>query len=151
MPRGHAGRRVGLASAGHVGQTELFYRLRFKPISAAPQTNYLLKFRTATGVALLGVYISSTNKLSIRNDVTPGSTSSTTTIALGTWHDLQVRIDQRRHRSERGPARPASTAALAKTFDLGNTAVGRIQIGDNAAATYDIAFDNVELSTQFLP
>ena len=134
------------------GQTELFYRLRFKLISAGPQTIYLLKFRNATGGALLGVYVSSTNKLSHRNDVAGLSTSSTTTVGLGTWHELQVRI---RINGATGQSEVwydgASVAALAKTFDLGTVPVGRIQLGDNAAATYDIAFDNVELSTQFLP
>lgn len=134
------------------GQTELFYRLRFKVISAAPQTTYLLKFRTATGGAMLGVYVSSTNRLSTRNDVASISTVSTTTVAFGTWHELQVRI---RINGATGQTEVwydgASIAALAKTFDLGTAPIGRIQLGDNAAAaSYDTAFDNVEVNTQFI-
>ncbi|MGH2392035.1 MAG: hypothetical protein ACRDGH_00875, partial [Candidatus Limnocylindria bacterium] len=86
-----------------------------------------------------------------RNDVSEASTSSTTTVGLGTWHELQVRI---RINGATGQSEVwydgASVAALAKTFDLGTAPVGRIQLGDNAGASYDVAFDNVEVNTQFI-
>lgn len=133
------------------GQSELYYRLRFKLISGGPKTIYLLKFRTATGDSLLGVYVSNKSRLSIRNDVARSSTSSTSTVGLGAWHELQVRI---RINGASGQSEVwydgAPVAALAKTFDLGTAPVGRIQLGDNAGAPYDVVFDNVEVNTQFI-
>jgi len=133
------------------GQTELYYRLRFKLISGGPKTIYLLKFRTATGGSLLGVYVSNKNRLSIRNDVAKTSTTSTTTVGLGSWHELQVRI---RINGATGQSEVwydgAPVATLARTFDLGTAPVGRIQLGDNAGAPSDVAFDNVEVNTQFI-
>jgi Calcineurin-like phosphoesterase/Bacterial Ig domain/Putative Ig domain len=126
-------------------QAEVYYRLRFKFISRGSNTVNLLKFRTAANGSILGAYVSNTGKLGYRNDVSGASSTSTTTVPIGAWHDLQVRL-----RID-GSAGEVETwfngvriPALSKTENLGTTAIGRIQLGDTSSGrTYDVAFDEV--------
>jgi len=133
------------------GRLDLYYRLRFKILSQASTVN-LIKFRTGTGTSLLGVYVSSTGKLSYRNDFAAVSTSSTTNVSLGAWHELQE------HVVINGTAGQTETwfngvkiTALSKTESFGTTPVGRVQLGENSLdRTYDIAYDAVAVATTFI-
>ncbi len=146
----YAAREVSTGSATwaykqlSVTQPTVYYRLRFKIISLTSNV-YLLKFRTATGTSLLGIFVSNTGKLAYRNDVNSTTTTSTTTVTSGVWHDLQARA------TVNGSAGQTQVwldgvqiTDLSKTEALGSTSVGRIQLGDNSTGrTYDVAFDNV--------
>ncbi|HLO34187.1 MAG TPA: DNRLRE domain-containing protein [Anaerolineales bacterium] len=133
-------------------QGKLYYRLWFKLLSQGANSVYLQRFRTTANGAILGVFISSTGKLGYRNDVTGASTTSTTVITSGVWHELQV------HLLINGTAGGTEVwldgtriSALSKMENLGTTAIGRIQLGDSSSGhTYDVAFDRVALSTQFI-
>ena len=154
---GYAARGAAAASATWAWrslttpQTELYYRLRFKLVSNGPKSVYAMKVRTATGGSILGVYVANNVRLAIRNDVISASTSSSTSVTWGTWHDLQVRV---RINGTSGESEVwydgARIDALSRTFNLGTTPIGRIQLGDNASGTHDIVFDNVEVGTQFI-
>jgi hypothetical protein len=129
-------------------QTSLYYRIRFKLISQASTVN-LLKFRTASGGSLLGVYVASNHRLSYRNDVSQQSVTSTTDVSTGVWHTLQV------HVVVNGAASQTETwlddvpvGQLSRTESLGPDPVGRIQLGENSTGrTYDVAFDDVVADT----
>jgi hypothetical protein len=118
-------------------------------ISRGSNTVNLLKFRTASNASILGVYVSSTGKLGYRNDVAGVSSNSTTNVATGVWHDLQV------HARINGSTGETETwldgvriAALSKTEALGTSAIGKLQLGDNSSGrTYDVAFDGVAAAT----
>ncbi len=133
-------------------QNELYYRLWFKILSQGTNSVYLQRFRTGSNGAIMGVFISSTGKLAYRNDVTAVTTTSTTTVASGMWHELQV------HVLINGTAGGTEVwldgtriDALSKTENLGTTPVGRIQLGDSSSGrTFDVALDQVALSTQFI-
>lgn len=133
-------------------QNQLYYRVRFKMISQGANNVYLLKFRTATGTSIMGVYVSSTGKLAYRNDAGSTTVTSTTNVTSGAWHDLQVRatingVDGQVEVWLDG----VHIDALSKIEALGSTAIGRIQLGDNSTArTYDVALDNVDVSTNFI-
>lgn len=133
-------------------QNQLYYRVRFKMISQGANNVYILKFRTATGTSIMGVYISSTGKLAYRNDAGSTTVTSTTNVAPGVWHDLQVRatingVDGQVEVWLDG----VHIDALSKIEALGSTAIGRIQLGDNSTArTYDVALDNVDVSANFI-
>jgi Bacterial Ig domain/Calcineurin-like phosphoesterase len=130
-------------------QTQLFMRERFK-IKSLGSNAFLQKFRTATGGSLFGVYVSSTGKLSTRNDVWGASLSSSTVVSAGDWHDLQVSVTI--------AGASGSTAVwldgapvpeLTRTANLGTTPVGRLQIGDNSTArSFDILLDGIAADTQ---
>ena len=132
--------------------SDLYYRIRFKVVSQATTAN-LIKFRTSTGSSILGVYLTSTGKLSYRNDVAGQSTTSSTVVSLGSWHTLQV------HLSLNGAASQTETwlddvkvDALSKTESLGTAQIGRVQIGENSfPRTYDIVYDTVLVDTSFIP
>ena len=129
-------------------QNQLYYRLRFKIVSLSSNV-YLLKFRSATGTSLMGVYVGSTGKLAYRNDAASLTSTSATTVTSGVWHDLQTRV------LVNGAASQIEIwldgvriDALSKTESLGTTPVGRIQLGDNTTdRVYDVAMDEVQLST----
>jgi large repetitive protein len=136
--------------------TQLYYRIRFKVISQAASSNstvYLLKFRTPTGVSILGLYRSPTGSLGYRNDIAGVATASTTTVATGIWHEVQVRVLINGSSSETETwLDGVRIAALSKTENFGTAAgVGRIQIGENSTGrVYDVAFDDVAANTGFI-
>jgi Bacterial Ig domain/Calcineurin-like phosphoesterase len=131
-----------------ITQPNLYYRLHFKLISQSSNV-YLLKFRTATGTSILGVYVSSSGKLAYRNDAGSTTVTSTTSVTSGVWHDLQVRA------SINGAAGQTEIWLdgvrindLSKTEALGSIPIGRIQLGDNSGSrTYDVALDEVVVDT----
>ncbi|MDQ3870012.1 MAG: metallophosphoesterase, partial [Chloroflexota bacterium] len=133
-------------------RSELYFRIRFKVASMASNTVNLLKFRTNTGGSLLGLYISGSGKLGYRNDVGAVSTTSTTSVSTGVWHDAQVRL------VVSGGASQVETwfdgarvDALSKPESLGTTPIGRLQIGENSTGkTYDIAYDTVVADTSYV-
>ena len=130
-------------------QNQLFYRARFKILSMASNV-YILKFRTSTGTSLMGVYISRTGKLAVRNDAASTTTTSTTNVTTGTWHDLEARVQVNPGQYEVW-LDGVHIDALSKTETLGNAPVGRIQLGDNSGArTYDVAMDNVQVNTNLI-
>lgn len=133
-------------------QSDLYYRLRFHVISQGANSVYLLKLRTATGTSILGVYRSSSGVISIRNDAGDLTTNSSTAASLGAWHTLEL------HAKINGVSSLTEVwldgtkiTALSKTQDLGTSAIGRIQLGDNSGSrTYDVALDDIAVDTSFI-
>jgi hypothetical protein len=131
-------------------ETDVYYRVRFRVASQGSNVN-LLKFRTASS-SILGVYLSSTGKLSYRNDVAAVSRTSSTTVASGGWHELQVRVQIA------GASSAVTTwldgavvGALTRSESLGTTPIGVVQLGENATGrTFDVAFDDVEVSRELV-
>lgn len=129
-------------------QSELYYRLRFKLLSKDANTLYLQRFRTSGGTSILGLYISSTGKLGYRNDAGARSTTSTTTVTAGVWHELQAHLLIDTVSNTAGQVEVwydgARVDALSKIEPLGTTPIGRVQVGENSAGrTYDVVFDDV--------
>ena len=138
--------RATLASPGN----DVYYRTWFNVVSQGNNTVYLAKFRTPTDGSILGIYVTSTGKLGFRNDVAGVSSSSTTTVGSG-WHELQVRAVTGANGRVETWLDGQPVTALTKDQNLGTNPVGRIQIGDNSAGrTFDVAFDDIIASTQYL-
>ncbi|MEO8285683.1 MAG: hypothetical protein ABI670_04560 [Chloroflexota bacterium] len=137
-------------------QTDLFFRIRFKIVSQGANWAYLERFRTAGGVPLIGAYVSQSTvgKLGYRNDVTGISTTSTTTVTRGAWHELQVHL----HVDTVGGQSQTETwfdgvrlSDLSRTEAIGTTATGKLQLGDTSGGyARDIAYDDVVASTGFV-
>jgi hypothetical protein len=136
--------------------TDVYLSTRFKIASQGATTAFLLRGRTdvgTTGASILGVYLSSTGKLSYRNDVALVSTTSATTVSPGVWHKLVVRL------RINGAAGSTETyldgvqiPELTRVENLGTAAVGKVQIGDAASAkAFDIRFDDVVADTIPIP
>ena len=133
-------------------QTDLYYRMRFKVISQAANTVNLLKFRTAANASMLSLSVNNLGNLSYRNDVAGLSVNSTVNVSKGTWHTLQahVRIAGTASQIEvwydDAPVTP-----LTRTDSLGTNPIGVLQLGENTPAlTYDVAFDDVAVSSGFI-
>jgi hypothetical protein len=135
-------------------QNELYYRIRFKIISQV-QTMNLLKFRngdSGTGKSMLGVFVTNGGYLGTRNDVAGTSTFSTTQVARGVWHELQVRV------LSNGSAGQAEVwldgnrvDILSRAEGFGTNLVQRLQLGENGIGLdFDVAYDDVTVDTQFI-
>jgi parallel beta-helix repeat protein len=133
--------------------TELHYRIRFKVISqGSTSTVNLLKLRTATGTAIFGLFRASNGNLGYRNEVAAVSTTSSTPVTTGAWHEVQVRV---RINGASGESETwldgVRIATLSKSENFGTTPLGRVQIGENSSGkTYDVAFDDVVANTSFV-
>jgi plastocyanin len=131
--------------------SELFYDVRFKPISLGTSAN-LIGFQTSTGVKLLTVLVGSTRKLGYRNDKTAVTVNSATLVSLGAWHELQARV------FVNGAAGEVEiwldgvrVDDLARTESLGTAPIGRIQLSnDTSGKTFDVAFDQAAVSASYV-
>jgi hypothetical protein len=106
-------------------------------------------FRTSSGSSIVYVYVNSSGKLALRNDVGNVTTYSTTSMPTGGWHlvtlhalvngassSLDVSLD--------GTQVPDLTLT---GQNLGTSPIAMLQLGDsNTGRTYDIALDNVVVS-----
>jgi acid phosphatase type 7 len=136
-------------------QSDLYYRIKFKLLQAPTTTLYLGKFRTGANVSILGVYVSSTGKLSLRNDAGAVTLTSTQSVTTGVWHEVQVHLTVDPTTAAAGQVAVwydgAPVATLTTAQNLGTTPVGRLQLGDNTGtATFDLALDDVVADTQFI-
>ena len=134
--------------------TGVSYSIHFKLISKSGSSLYLERFRSGpTAVSLLGVYVSNTGKLGLRNDVTATSTGSATAVTLGVWHTLQVQVSIADASSQVGVWLDGTAVPeLTGSQSLGTNPVDRIQLGDkdNGGAnptTYDVLYDDVVVDT----
>jgi hypothetical protein len=104
----------------------------------------LARFKSSTGGAVGRLYLKSNGELVLRSDVTGAQAFSKVLLPLGTWSTvelcgtvgasgtLQVEVN--------------GTSVLSWTADLGTTAVGTIQVGDDAATTATLAVDDVRVT-----
>jgi fibronectin type 3 domain-containing protein len=103
----------------------------------------LLRLRTATGGPIAKAYVNAAGVLTVRSDVAASQQSSG--VALGTgWHNLELC----------GAVGPAGAWDLyldgvrivdGWVADTGTQPIGRIQLGDTAAKSWTINFDDVRL------
>jgi len=113
----------------------------------------LLWDRTAAGVALLHLYVDSTGKLGLRNDITGVATIAPVAISRGSWHCLELHVTVNGTASAvevwlDGVHVPALESSAA---NLGSVLVGRVWLGENnIARTYDIAFDDVVIGAGYV-
>jgi fibronectin type 3 domain-containing protein len=133
-------------------QSDLYYQLRFKPITQGANSAVLQRVWTAGGSPLIKLYLDSSGKLVYRNDVAQTSSTSLNAPAKGKWHTLQL------HTLVNGTASKVEVwldgtkiSALSKTESLGTTPIGRVQFGDDASGrSFDVAFDDVVLDSSFI-
>jgi trimeric autotransporter adhesin len=126
-------------------ESDLYTQLHFNVASQSTSAN-LLRLRTEGDDAILTVFVTNSDRIAYRNDVTPLTTTSTVVAARGAWHALQV------HVSISGAAGQTEVwlddtkiAALSQTQSLGTAPIARLELGDNATNhTYDVALDEID-------
>jgi hypothetical protein len=131
--------------------TELFLRSWVKVLSHST-SHILLRFRAESGSIIASVGVNASDRLYRRNDVAGTTTTSTTVLSRGLWHDLQMRVLVNGTASQTGVWLDGSQiTSLSGTTSLGTSPIGRVQIGDNAGTrTSDTVFDDVVADTVFI-
>ena len=84
----------------------------------------------------------------LRNEITAVSYCSTTSPSIGAWHSLEVHARIGTSGLTEVWLDGVKLADLSKAQNLGSSAIGRVQLGNNQTGrTYDVAFDDVILDT----
>jgi chitodextrinase len=130
----------------------LYYSTRFDIVSQTAGSAYLLRLRTAAKGAIAAVFVTSSGKLGIRNDVTAVTTTSTTSVSRGTWHTLEL------YGNINGTSGQVSVwldgspvSQLTGVQSLGTNPIGYLQLGDTSASDqFDTVFDDVQADPSFI-
>ena len=130
----------------------LYYSTRFDIVSQMSGSAYLLRLRTATKGAIAAVFVSSSGKLGMRNDVTAVTTTSTTSVSRGAWHTLEL------YGNVNGASGQVSVwldgspvTQLTGAQSLGTSPIGYLQLGDTSIANqFDTVFDDVQADPLFI-
>jgi hypothetical protein len=131
---------------------DLYYRVRFKIISQGANSVNLLRFRTSYNDAIIGIFVSSAGRLGLRNDLSGGSTSSTTLVTHGDWHEVQVhlQVDGRNGELEVW-LDGTSIDVLGREGWFGTEPIGRIDLGDNMGErSFKVVYDDVAVAETFV-
>ena len=135
-------------------EASLYYETWFNILSQTTNVN-LFRFRNNLlgHNAIATLFVSSTGKLGLRNDVTATPTTSTTAVSAGTWHTAQVHVTINGALSSTQvwlDGTPVADLSLSG-IDLGVNPIGRLELGDpSSSRTFDVAFDNVVADTLFI-
>ena len=112
----------------------------------------LIGFR-GSGGSIVALYVDTSGRVSLRNNVGSVTTNSTTTMPLGSWHRMVL------HALVNGTSSSLSVSMDGVTVpgltltgqDLGTSPITRLQLGDTATGrTYDIVLDDVVVSPSAL-
>jgi iron/zinc purple acid phosphatase-like protein C/fibronectin type III domain protein len=128
--------------------SEGYARIYFNLVSYSSQVN-LLRYRTSTDTSIAYLFVSTTGKLSLRNDVSATTLTSATSVGSG-WHALEFHVVINGASSTTEVwLDGARVNDLAITTNLGTTSIGRLQIGEvMSGRTYNVIFDDVIFDTQ---
>lgn len=149
----YAARAAGKGTAAYArkslspAQTDLAVRTRFQLVSQGSNAVDLLCISTPSS-PLMTVLVTSAGKLATVGNAgsTVAATPTTSTIAIspGVWHELQLRATVAGANSIVEVWLDGTRIAeLSKTVDLGATAIGQVQLGENLIGrTYDVVFDD---------
>ena len=130
-----------------IARPEIYYDGRIDVLSQANATVSLVRLRTVLGGSIMSVFRNAANKLAVYNEVTGGTTTVSTQLTAGTWHELEL------HALVNGASGLVEmwldgALVYAKTDNLGTTGVGRLYIGDpSAGRAFDFVYDDQQLTT----
>jgi hypothetical protein len=132
-----------------ISYSDGYARIYFNLVSSSSQVN-LLRFRTSTDTSLAYLFINTSGKLGLQNDVAVSTRISTTSVGSG-WHALEL------HAVINGTSSTTEVwldgvkvNSLSITTNLGTGLIGRLQIGEvqSAGRIYDVIFDDVIFDLQ---
>src|SRR5258706_12658291 len=127
---------------------EGYARIYFNIMSMSSQVN-LLRYRTVTDVSMTYLFVNTSGKLSLRNDIAATTITSTTSVTSG-WHALEF------HVLSNGTSSITEVWLdgvrindLSITTDLGTHLIGKMQIGEvQGGRIYNVLFDDIIFDTQ---
>ncbi len=129
------------------GYGDGYSRIYFNLASYSSQVN-LLRYRTSADASIGYLFINTSGRLGLRNDVAAVTTTSTTTVDSG-WHALEF------HAIINGTSSITQVWLdgvkindLSLTTNLGSNLIGGLQIGEvQGGRTYNVIFDDVIFDT----
>jgi fibronectin type 3 domain-containing protein len=135
-------------------ETDLYYETRFNVLSHTANVNLMrLRNNLAAANALATMFVTTTGKLGLRDDVTGISTTSTTSVSSNAWHTLQVHVSINGASSSTEVWLDGTQVASLSLsgIDLGTNPVGRVELGDpSTGRTFDVAFDETAYDREFI-
>jgi large repetitive protein len=135
---------------GHLSSTvsTATYSFEFLIASQGANNVNLLRLRTANAGSLGAVYVTSSDRLALRNDIANVSTTSTTAVTQGVWHELTVQFTVGDATGSSESIALDGAPVLSRADTLGTTPVGIVQLGESQSSrTYDIAYDDVRVTS----
>ncbi|MDP9329997.1 MAG: hypothetical protein M3P11_05065 [Actinomycetota bacterium] len=118
----------------------------------ASGTVQLLRLCKPKGGQIVGVWASKNGTLVLRDYVTGVSYTSTSSIARGTWHELQLHAGINGTSSQVDVWLDDVKLGISGTYSLGMTKIGQVALGTTATTgrSSDVAFDDVVTETAFI-
>jgi chitodextrinase len=103
----------------------------------------LIGFRGSNGGSIINLYLSQTGKLALRNNAGNVTTTSTTGMPTGGWHQVVLHVNT--NGAVDVSLDGTAVAGLSLTGqNFGTNPINGLQLGDNSGSrTYDIDFDDV--------
>lgn len=109
----------------------------------------LIGDRSSSGASIINLYVSQTGKLSLRNNIGSVTTTSTTAMPAGGWHQVVLHVVVNGTSSSVDVSLDGTAVPdLSLTGqNMGTNPITSLQMGDTATGrTYDIDFDDVAVS-----
>jgi hypothetical protein len=129
-------------------ESDLYARVFVKVYSSS--TNFrVLRFATSGGAGIVRVFLNGARRLSIRNDVTGASITSTTVVSTGVWHEIELHAVAGTGGSAEVWFDGTSVSALSGPQNLGSASFRRVELANPAAgAVFDAEFDDVAIAQE---
>lgn len=130
---------------------ELYARTWFSVTSTSGPVT-LLRFRNTHGGVQIAAGISKSGLLTIQNSRSGVTVTSSVVVTVGVWHEVQIHALMAKGAAGRFDVwfDGAPVPELSGAQKVGPTPVGRVQIGDNVARTFDVNFDDVAVDTALI-
>jgi chitodextrinase len=109
----------------------------------------LFGYRSTSGASIVNLYLDTTGRVSLRNNIGGVTTYSTTTVAAGAWHRfvLHVLVSGTSSSVDVTMDRVAVPGLTLTGQDFGLNLISKIQLGETTSGrTYDIAFDDLAVA-----
>lgn len=151
---GYAARETSSGSATYAyaslpgSYTELWTQVWVYVASRSTSAN-LFGYRSSSGASIVNLYLDTSGRISLRNNIGNVTTYSTATVGAGGWHRFVL------HANVNGTSSSVNvsmdgTAAPNLTLtgqNFGTNPITKLQLGETATGrTYDIVFDDVTVS-----
>src|SRR5215213_10209641 len=127
---------------------EGYARIYFNLVSYSSQVN-LFRYRTSADVSLAYLFVNTSGKLGLRNDIAATTITSTTSAGSG-WHALEFHVVINGASSTPEVWLDGTKITdLSVTTNLGTGLIGRLQIGEvMTGRTYNVILDDVVFDVQ---
>ena len=129
--------------------TELYAKFRFKVVSRTGSVD-LMRFRNGSGGSKFSLFVNgSTDTLATRNNAGT-STRSDSFIGNGVWYTVEVHTIAGATSVTEVWLNGVHVPELDATGSLGTTLFGQFLLGHTSTGTYDVVFDDVAVSKNFI-